>query len=173
MLMMIYSLSQGKCKAGWAVGAGKFPPPPMLLRPWTVDAFLQLRLSSSLTAGQSTPGRPAVSHRWYLLADLLCVQLQPLWSISVSVPRNAVLSAGLSAGCSSGVERPCWSCEHGGKPSGLRLPGGRSHRRAFRRRSGGYRHVVCLQWTKQSGIKFFCFFFCGFCARVSGARWWR
>lgn len=27
MLMMIYSLSQGKCKAGWAVGAGKFPPP--------------------------------------------------------------------------------------------------------------------------------------------------
>lgn len=40
MLMMIHGLSQGVCKAGWALGAGKFPPPPLLFRPWTVDAFL-------------------------------------------------------------------------------------------------------------------------------------
>lgn len=162
---MIHSLPQGKWRAGWPLGAGRFPP--ALLRPWTVDAFVQLRLLSSLVAVNQAPDAPAVSPRWFLLADSLCVQLQPLWSISVSVPRNAVLSAGLSAGCSSGVERPCWSCEHGGKPSGLRLPGGRGHRRAFRRRPGAYRHVVCLI------TGFFPSSFAGFCARVSGARWWR
>lgn len=56
MIMMIHSLSQGKCKAGWALGAGKFPP--VLLRPWTVDAFLQLRLSSSLAAVNQPPDAP-------------------------------------------------------------------------------------------------------------------
>lgn len=53
MLVMIHSLFHGKCEAGWALGAGKSPPqPPVLFRPWTVDAFLpsflQLRFSSSV-----------------------------------------------------------------------------------------------------------------------------
>lgn len=42
--------------AGWAVGAGKFPP--VLLRPWTVDAFLQLRVSSPLAAVNQAPHAP-------------------------------------------------------------------------------------------------------------------
>lgn len=55
-MMMIHSLSQGKCKAGWAVGAGTFPP--VLLRPWTVDVFLQLRVSSPLAAVNQAPHAP-------------------------------------------------------------------------------------------------------------------
>lgn len=48
----------------------------------------------------------------------------------------------------SALQMPCLSSEHGGKSSGIRLPGGRVHRGAFRRRPGGYRNVVCL-WRMQ------------------------
>lgn len=56
----------------------------------------------------------------------------------------------------SGRERPCWSCEHGRKPSGLRLPGGPGHPRAFRRGPGGCRRVGALRWTPLVVRSFVC-----------------
>lgn len=52
MLMMFHSLFQGKCEAGWALGAGKSPPArPRVVPPLDrgrLPSFLQLRLSSSV-----------------------------------------------------------------------------------------------------------------------------
>lgn len=46
----------------------------------------------------------------------------------------------------SALQMPCLSSEHGGKSSGIRLPRGRVHRGAFRRRPGGCHAVVYFRW---------------------------
>lgn len=52
----------------------------------------------------------------------------------------------------SALQMPCLSSEHGGKSSGVRLPGGRVHRGAFRRGPGGYR-CVCSE-SKRDAVTF-------------------
>lgn len=89
-------------------------------------------------------------HRWNLLAYLICCQVSRLRTIqpfpycgrSFFFFNYFSLSVAVFGTLQSALQMPCLSSEHGGKSSGVRLPGGRVHRGAFRRGPGGY-HCVC------------------------------
>ena len=53
----------------------------------------------------------------------------------------------------SALQMPWLSSEHGGKSSGVRLPGGRVHRGAFRRRRGGYHR---FKLNEKAAVPFVC-----------------
>lgn len=161
-----------ECGEEWVLWAEQAMP-PLLIRHWNVDAFLQRLATSRATVNQSCAGLESYSQVIsiripHMLSGVASCSISPclLWDIIFCVGVCCFL--GGACKLQSALQMPCLSSEHGGKSSGIRLPGGRVHRWAFCRGPGGYHNIVFLFVANAKGVVTF-----SVCAHVSRSSKWR